>query len=164
MSTYIFLLLVAVVVYLVWKRQKPSVSYINLNNQRVSLSEVKSFSEEKIAALVTDIFQSKGYQVQKASGELQDIADFMIEKEGNRGFVSTRHWRADKVGVSDISQEVIGMNQHNSHYNYIFTMGKFDKEATEMAKYNRNLFMVDGHQLNAMVVNVQQNAMIANAQ
>ncbi len=143
--------------YLVWKRQKPSVSYIKLNNQRISLSEVKSFSAEKIAALITDIFHSKGYQVKNASGELQSIADFLIEKEGNRGFVSIRHWGAAKVGVSQISQEVIGMNQQNSHHSYIFTTGKFEKEAGEMAKYNRNLFLVDGQQLNVMIANAKQN-------
>lgn len=157
MDTYIILLLVVVVAYLVWKRQKPSVSYIYLNNQRVSLSDVKSFSEEKIAALITDIFHSKGYQVKNASGELQSIADFLIEKEGNRGFVSTRHWGAAKVGVSQISQEVIDMNQQNSHHSYIFTTGKFEKEAGEMAKYNRNLFLVDGQQLNVMIANAKQN-------
>lgn len=157
MDTYIFLLLVPVVVYLVWKWNKPSVSYINLNNQRVPLSEVKSFSEEKIAALVTEIFQAKGYQVKNASGELQSIANFLIEKEGNRGFVSTRHWGAAKVGVSQISQEVIGMNQQKSHHSYIFTTGKFEKEAGEMAKYNRNLFLIDGQQLNVMIANAKQN-------
>ncbi len=159
MNIYIFLLLpVFAVVYLVWKRQKSAVSYVQLNNQRIPLSVVKNFPEEKIADLVTSLFQSKGYQIKNTSGELQKIADFQIEKEGSHGFVSIRHWRADKVGVSQISQEVIVMNQQNSHHSYIFTTGQFEKEAGEMAKYNRNLFLVDGRQLNVMIANAKNSA------
>ncbi|MBK1780200.1 restriction endonuclease [Advenella sp. WQ 585] len=156
MDTYIVLsLLIVAAAYFIWRRKKSSVSYIQLNNRRIPLSEVQGFPEEKIAALITSLFQSKGYRVQNTRDELHKVADFLIEKEGSRGFVSVRHWGATKVGVSQISQEVIGMNQQNSDHSYIFTTGRFEKEASEMAKYNRNLFLVDGRQLNIMIANAK---------
>lgn len=152
---YMILLLGGVGAYVIWRRQRASASCIQLNNQRMPVSEVKKFPEDKIAALIIPLFQSKGYRIQKTSGELQKFADFQIEKDDARGFVSTRHWGATTVGVSEISQEVIGMNQQNSSHNYIFTIGKFDKEASDMAKYNRNLFLVDSRQLNVLLAAAQ---------
>lgn len=158
MNIYIVILLVVLVgIYLVWKKSLSSASYIQLNNQRIPLSEIKRFSADNITDLVENIFQAKGYRVQSTSGELQNIADFLLEKEGDRGFVSTRYWGETKVGVAQISQDVIGMNQQNTNHNYIITTGTFDKEVAEMAKYNRNLFLIDGRKLNVMIAAAKQS-------
>lgn len=137
--------------YFLWQRYFGKVSRNSRHGKMIASGNINNSSEEEIIRMVTAIFQGKGYRVQKISPELQDFADFQLEKEGLPAFVSTKCWNTPKVGVSQFSQVVIGLNQQNSEHNYIITAGVFDKETSEMAKYSRNLVLIDGNKLKSLI-------------
>lgn len=94
--------------------------------------------------LVGEGFRRRGYSVVEnhRSGPDGGI-DLVLSKDGERGLVQCKHWRASTVGV-EVVRELYGvMSARGAAAGFVVTSGTFTTAAREFAE-GRNVELIDG--------------------
>lgn len=121
-----------------------------------SASSLNTMSWREFEMLVGEGFRQKGYQVKELGGDGPDGGVDLVLTKGNETFVvQCKQWKAYRVSV-DVVRELYGvMAAKGAAGGFVVTSGTFTADALEFAK-GRNLTLMDGNQLFAMLHAVQQ--------
>lgn len=94
--------------------------------------------------LIGEGFRRRGYQVAETGGGGPDGGvDLMLSKDGERGLVQCKHWRAASVGV-EVVRELYGlMAARGAVRGFVVTSGRYSSAAREFAS-GRNVELIDG--------------------
>lgn len=110
--------------------------------------------------LVGEAFRVQGYSVVETGGSADGGVDVVLRKDSEKYFVQCKQWRAQTVGVPIVRELYGAMAAHGATGGFVVTSGRFTKPAIEFAQ-GRNLTLIDGPQLHAMIQRVSQNSLAA---
>ena len=124
---------------------------------------LNGMSWQQFEALVGEAFRRKGYAVNETGGGGADGGIDLVLKLGGETFlVQCKQWKAYKVGVST-ARELYGvMAARGAAGGFVVTSGVFTDEARAFAA-GRNIELVDGNALHALIRGVSVPAMLAPA-
>jgi restriction system protein len=105
--------------------------------------------------LVGEAFRVQGYSVAETGRGADGGVDVVLRKDAEKYFVQCKHWRAQTVGVPIVRELYGAMAAHGAAGGFVVTSGRFTKPAIEFAE-GRNLTLIDGPQLHAMIQRVPQ--------
>jgi restriction system protein len=106
--------------------------------------------------LVGEAFRVQGYSVAETGRGADGGVDVVLRKDAEKYFVQCKHWRAQTVGVPIVRELYGAMAAHGATGGFVVTSGRFTKPALEFAD-GRNLTLIDGPQLHAMIQQVPQH-------
>jgi len=106
--------------------------------------------------LVGEAFRVQGYGVVETGGSADGGVDVVLRKDSEKYFVQCKQWRAQTVGVPIVRELYGAMAAHGATGGFVVTSGRFTKPAIEFAQ-GRNLTLIDGPQLHAMIQRVSQH-------
>jgi hypothetical protein len=110
--------------------------------------------------LVGEAFRVQGYSVTETAGSADGGVDVVLRKDSEKYFVQCKQWRAHTVGVPIVRELYGAMAAHGATGGFVVTSGRFTKPAIEFAE-GRNVTLIDGPQLHAMIQGVSQNSLAA---
>lgn len=111
----------------------------------------------KFEQLVGEAFRQRGYTIAETRSGADGGIDLRVKKDGERFLVQCKHWRAQKVPV-EVVRELYGvMAAEGAAGGFVVTSGIFTGPAMEFAK-GRNIELIDGAKLSAMIASAQQSA------
>ena len=107
--------------------------------------------------LVGEAYRLQGYRVaETGDGGADGGVDVVLTKGGEKFFVQCKQWKAYKVGV-EVVRELYGvMAAKGAAGGFLVTSGRFTDGAKAFAD-GRNVQLVDGPQLSAMIKKVKQS-------
>ena len=108
--------------------------------------------------LVGEAFRVQGYSVVETGGSADGGVDVVLRKDSEKYFVQCKQWRAQTVGVPIVRELYGAMAAHGATGGFVVTSGRFTKPAIEFAE-GRNLTLIDGPQLHAMIQRVSQDSL-----
>jgi restriction system protein len=103
--------------------------------------------------LVGEAFRVQGYSVAETGGGADGGVDVVLRKDREKYFVQCKQWRASTVGVPVVRELYGAMAAHGAAGGFVVTSGRFTKPAVDFAEH-RNLTLIDGPQLHAMIQRV----------
>jgi restriction system protein len=137
-----------------FKRQRAGklLSSVQERNDARALNEM---SWREFELLVGEAFHQQGYQVvETGSGGADGGVDLVLLRDGEKYLVQCKQWKAFKVGV-EVVRELYGlMAAQGAAGGLVVTSGTFTDESRRFAA-GRNVHLVDGAKLNAMIGAVQ---------
>jgi restriction system protein len=103
-----------------------------------------ALSWRQVQHLVADAFRRRGYGVRPfAVGEAP--VDLVIQKDGERTFVSCKHWKVWEVTERPLAELYGYMSGAGAQRAVMLTTGKFTAEAQHFAaRHNLRLVLIDG--------------------
>ena len=147
--------LAGAVMSFVRRRQRTALIADVAQSKNVSALDGMSWREFEI--LVGEAYALQGYRVAETGGGGADGGvDLVLTKGGEKFFVQCKQWKAYKVGV-DVVRELYGvMAAEGATGGFVVTSGRFTDDAKAFAD-GRNVQLVDGPQLFAMIKQVKQS-------
>ena len=121
---------------------------------------LNAMSWREFEMLVGEAFRVQGYSVVETGGSADGGVDVVLRKDSEKYFVQCKQWRAQTVGVPIVRELYGAMAAHGATGGFVVTSGRFTKPAIEFAQ-GRNLTLIDGPQLHAMIQRVSQNSLAA---
>lgn len=111
------------------------------------INSLRGLDWREFEILTAQIMRSMHYRVQEQGGARADGGiDLIAYKKNFKYIIQCKHWKTTTVGVK-IVREMLGVSIHEKASGvYIFTCGKFTKEAIEFAKEKR-VYLVNGQQI-----------------
>ena len=106
--------------------------------------------------VVGEAFRVQGYSVVETGGSADGGVDVVLRKDSEKYFVQCKQRRAQTVGVPIVRELYGAMAAHGATGGFVVTSGRFTKPAIEFAQ-GRNLTLIDGPQLHAMIQRVSQH-------
>lgn len=133
-----------------FKRKKVFYSVHDINS-------LKSLNWKEFEILTAQIMRSLHYRVQEQGGARADGGiDLIAYKKNFKYIIQCKHWKTTSIGVK-IVREMLGVSIHEKASGvYIFTCGKFTKEAIEFAKEKR-VYLVNGQQICRLLDKIKNN-------
>jgi len=126
-----------------------------------SPSALNGVSWQEFEMLVGEAFRRKGYTVTETGGGGADGGvDLVLRKDGEKFLVQCKQWKAYKVGVTTIRELYGVMAAGGAAGGFVVTSGVFTPEAKSFAE-GRNIDLIDGSELSAMIKRIQPQAAIA---
>ena len=130
--------------------------------QSSSLSVLNGMVWQEFEMLVGEAFRRKGYTVTETGGGGADGGvDLVLRKDGEKFLVQCKQWKAFKVGVTTIRELYGVMAAGGAAGGFVVTSGAFTPEAKSFAE-GRNIDLIDGSELTAMIKKVQQRLQATN--
>jgi len=129
-----------------------------------SSNVVDGMSWQQFEQLVGEGFRLQGYRVTETGGGGADGGvDLVLTKGSEKFLVQCKQWRALKVGV-DVVRELYGvMAARGAAGGFVVTSGRFTEDAAAFAK-GRNLQLMDGPRLRALIQSARSSSAPASAQ
>jgi len=121
---------------------------------------LNAMSWREFEMLVGEAFRVQGYSVVETGGSADGGVDVVLRKDSEKYFVQCKQRRAQTVGVPIVRELYGAMAAHGATGGFVVTSGRFTKPAIEFAD-GRNVTLVDGPQLLAMIQGVSQNSLAA---
>jgi len=121
---------------------------------------LNAMSWREFEMLVGEAFRVQGYSVVETGGSADGGVDVVLRKDSEKYFVQCKQWRASTVGVPIVRELYGAMAAHGATGGFVVTSGRFTKPASEFAE-GRNVTLIDGPQLHAMIQRVSQNSLAA---
>lgn len=110
---------------------------------------------QQFEQLVGEGFRMQGYAVTETGGGGADGGvDLVLRKGAEKYLVQCKQWRALKVGVEVVRDLYGAMAASGAAGGFVVTSGRFTNDASAFAS-GRNLSLIDGVQLHAMLRRVQ---------
>lgn len=111
---------------------------------RPDASMTEGLDWRQFELLIAEGFRRRGYQVAETGGGGPDGGiDLLLSKDGERGLVQCKHWRASSVGV-EVVRELYGlMTARGAVRGFVVTSGRYSNAAREFAS-GRNIALIDG--------------------
>ena len=121
---------------------------------------LNAMSWREFEMLIGEAFRVQGYSVVETGGSADGGVDVVLRKDSEKYFVQCKQWRAQTVGVPIVRELYGAMAAHGATGGFVVTSGRFTKPAIEFAE-GRNVTLIDGPQLHAMIQGVSQNSLAA---
>src|SRR5450759_693913 len=121
---------------------------------------LNAMSWREFEMLVGEAFRVQGYRVVETGGSADGGVDVVLRKDSEKYFVQCKQWRAQTVGVPIVRELYGAMAAQGATGGFVVTSGRFTKPASEFAE-GRNVTLIDGPQLHAMIQRVSQNSLAA---
>lgn len=119
---------------------------------------LRNLSWRDFELLVGEAFRLRGFSVAETGGGGADGGvDLRLKKGGEIFLVQCKQWRAEKVSVN-VVRELLGvMVSQGATGGFVVTSGVFTGDACSFAE-GRNIELIDGTALNAMIQKVRATA------
>lgn len=128
-----------------------------------SPSVLNGMTWQEFEMLVGEAFRRGGYTVSETGGGGADGGvDLVLRKDSEKFLVQCKQWKAFKVGVTTIRELYGVMAAGGAAGGFVVTSGVFTQEAKAFAK-GRNIDLIDGSELTAIIKKVQQQPQAAAA-
>lgn len=149
-----------------WRRRVHSQLVADVAQSKSS-DALDGMSWQQFEVLVAEGFRLQGYRVAETGGGGPDGGvDLVLSKPGTLGsekfLVQCKQWRAYKVGVSVVRELYGVMAAKGAAGGVVVTSGRYTVEAVEFAN-GRNIKLIDGPKLHAMIRQLQSRAPSASA-
>ncbi len=131
-SGLIFLGLIAAVVGFVGALGRSNAARRNAV-QRAGIASVDNMTEADFEHRLRLAFEREGYTVYKVGGADDFGADLVVDGQGTRTVVQTKHWN-QSVGPDAIEEVVASRAHYNAGKAVVMTNGSFTKAALELAR------------------------------
>ena len=139
-----------------WKRRKLLAGVVSSAAPDV----LNGLTWREFEMLVGEAFRVQGYRVVETGGSADGGVDVVLRKDSEKYFVQCKQWRAQTVGVPIVRELYGAMAAHGATGGFVVTSGRFTRPALEFAA-SRNLTLIDGPKLHAMIQRVSQNSLAA---
>ena len=128
-----------------------------------SAAVLNGMTWQEFEMLVGESFRRRGYAVTETGGGGADGGvDLVLRKDGEKFLVQCKQWKAFKVGVTTIRELYGVMAAGGAAGGFVVTSGVFTQEAKTFAE-GRNIDLIDGSELTAMIKKTQQQLSVAAA-
>ena len=142
-----------------WKR-KQLFSDVEQSDSAGALNEM---TWHEFEMLVGEAFRRRGYAAAEMGGGGADGGvDLVLRKDGEKFLVQCKQWKAYKVSVTTIRELYGVMAAGGAAGGFVVTSGVFTQEAKSFAE-GRNIGLIDGSELTAMIKSTQQQRQAAAA-
>jgi restriction system protein len=135
-------------------QRKRSHLHETVARQPAAAAALNNMSWREFEMLVGEAFRRRGFSVAETGGAADGGVDIVLTQGGETYLVQCKQWKAFKVGVN-IVRELYGvMAAQGAAGGFVVTSGVFTEDARRFAA-GRNIELVDGVQLHAMIRGVQ---------
>lgn len=139
-----------------WRRRQRRV-LVDEVAQAPAASTIDGMSWTEFEMLVGEAYRLQGFQVTETGGGGPDGGmDLVLTRGGEKFFVQCKHWKAFKVGVETVRELYGVMAARGATGGFVVTSGRFSNDA-KLFTQGRNLQLVDGPRLLAMIAHAQQS-------
>ncbi|MCI3950582.1 MAG: hypothetical protein K0R53_67 [Burkholderiales bacterium] len=142
-APFVALPFIAIAIYLAW-RQLRSISPETVETR---LAAVRALSWEEFAALVSDAYRRRGYEVKAAH---DGTFDFVLCQKGRISLVQCRRWKVNQVGVGPVRELYDALDKHDAYNGICLTAGTFSEAARQFAA-GKPIALVQGADLAQLV-------------
>ncbi|MEJ5149569.1 restriction endonuclease [Comamonas sp. MYb396] len=139
-----------------WRRKQRK-ALVSTVAQAQDVAALGDISWREFELLVGEAYRLQGFRIIELGGNGPDGGvDLVLLKGSEKFLVQCKQWKAQRVGVA-IVRELYGvMAARGATGGFVVTSGRFSSDAQEFAR-GRNISLVDGHQLFAMVQRARQS-------
>ncbi|WP_021026387.1 restriction endonuclease [Comamonas sp. B-9] len=139
-----------------WRRKQRK-ALVSTVAQAQDVAALGDISWREFELLVGEAYRLQGFRIIELGGNGPDGGvDLVLLKGSEKFLVQCKQWKAQRVGVA-IVRELYGvMAARGATGGFVVTSGRFSNDAQEFAR-GRNITLVDGHQLLAMVQRARQS-------
>ncbi len=139
-----------------WRKRKL------LDNQK-NIRTIRSLTWREFEELVAEAFRRQGYTViENQTIGADGGIDIRLKKNGALHLVQCKNWKTSKVGVKVVREMYGVMVSENASSVKIIISGVFTQEAHNFS-IDKPIDLVDGAQLEKLIVNVQTSAPNVNS-
>lgn len=136
------------------KQRKALVSTVAQAQDAVALDGI---SWREFELLVGEAYRLQGFRIIELGGNGPDGGvDLVLLKGSEKFLVQCKQWKAQRVGVATVRELYGVMAARGATGGFVVTSGRFSNDARDFAR-GRNISLVDGHQLFAMVQQARQS-------
>ncbi|WP_312834619.1 restriction endonuclease [Comamonas sp.] len=139
-----------------WRRKQRK-ALVSTVAQAQDAAALDGISWREFELLVGEAYRLQGFRIIELGGNGPDGGvDLVLLKGSEKFLVQCKQWRAQRVGVATVRELYGVMAARGATGGFVVTSGRFSNDAQEFAR-GRNISLVDGHQLFAMVQRARQS-------
>lgn len=142
-APFVALPFVAIAIYLAWRQLRS----ISPETVEARLAAVRALSWEEFAALVSDAYRRRGYEVEAAR---DGTFDFVLRQKGRISLVQCRRWKVNQVGVGPVRELYGALDKHDAYNGICIAAGAFSEAARQFAA-GKPIALVQGADLAQLV-------------
>jgi len=125
--------------------------------QAQDVAALGDISWREFELLVGEAYRLQGFRIIELGGNGPDGGvDLVLLKGSEKFLVQCKQWKAQRVGVATVRELYGVMAARGATGGFVVTSGQFSSDAQAFAR-GRNITLVDGHQLFAMVQRARQS-------
>jgi restriction system protein len=134
-----------------------------LNHQQfdaqTGLDSIRGLSWKQFESLLAAYYERQGYEVEHTGRNGPDGGvDLRLRRDKLTTLVQCKQWKAYDVGVKPLRELQGVVAAQNADRGILVTSGRFTADAHEEFKNNRNIELIDGPRLEAMIREAQSAA------
>jgi restriction system protein len=146
----------------VWRRKERKQLVADVGQSPVA-DVLDGMTWQQFEQLVGEGFRLQGYRVLETGGGGADGGiDLVLTKGTEKFVVQCKQWRAFKVGVTVVRELYGVMAARGATGGFVVTSGRFTEDAAAFAS-GRNIGLIDGAQLHALIRNARAAAQSTSA-
>lgn len=139
-----------------WRRKQRK-ALVSRVAQAQDATALDGISWREFELLVGEAYRLQGFRIIELGGNGPDGGvDLVLLKGSEKFLVQCKQWKAQRVGVATVRELYGVMAARGATGGFVVTSGRFSNDAQEFAR-GRNISLVDGHQLFAMVQRARQS-------
>ncbi|MEJ5030313.1 restriction endonuclease [Comamonas sp. MYb69] len=139
-----------------WRRKQRK-ALVSTVAQAQDVAALGDISWREFELLVGEAYRLQGFRIIELGGNGPDGGvDLVLLKGSEKFLVQCKQWKAQRVGVATVRELYGVMAARGATGGFVVTSGRFSSDAQEFAR-GRNISLVDGHQLFAMVQRARQS-------
>lgn len=139
-----------------WRRKQRK-ALVSTVAQAQDVAALDGISWREFELLVGEAYRLQGFRIIELGGNGPDGGvDLVLLKGSEKFLVQCKQWKAQRVGVATVRELYGVMAARGATGGFVVTSGRFSNDARDFAR-GRNISLVDGHQLFAMVQQARQS-------
>jgi len=139
-----------------WRRKQRK-ALVSTVAQAQEAAALDGISWREFELLVGEAYRLQGFRIIELGGNGPDGGvDLVLLKGSEKFLVQCKQWKAQRVGVATVRELYGVMAARGATGGFVVTSGRFSNDARDFAR-GRNISLVDGHQLFAMVQQARQS-------
>ncbi|WP_429951282.1 restriction endonuclease [Comamonas sediminis] len=139
-----------------WRRKQRK-ALVSTVAQAQDAAALDGISWREFELLVGEAYRLQGFRIIELGGNGPDGGvDLVLLKGSEKFLVQCKQWKAQGVGVATVRELYGVMAARGATGGFVVTSGRFSNDARDFAR-GRNISLVDGHQLFAMVQQARQS-------
>lgn len=125
-APFVALPFVAISIYFAWQQLRS----ISPDTVHARLAALRAMSWEEFAALVSEAYRRRGFEVETARG---GAFDFLLRQKGRITLVQCRRWKVNQVGVGPVRELHDALDKHDAFNGVCIAAGAFSDAARQFA-------------------------------
>lgn len=134
---------VAIALYFAWQQLRT----LSPDAVDARLAAVRGMSWDQFAALVSEAYRRRGYQVESVR---EGAFDFVLRQKGRISLVQCRRWKVNQVGVEPVRELYAALDRHDAFSGICIAAGGFSDAARQFAA-GKPIALVHGAELAQLV-------------